>query len=76
MSMKNANDNIENRTHDLSACDSVPRPTAPTPSPPPPCTGMNINRPILFFPELIEPRRAGTVAQFDAYCQVSESQPP
>ena len=28
-SMKNSNDIIENRTHDLSACSAVPQPTAP-----------------------------------------------
>jgi hypothetical protein len=29
MSMKNFNDTIENRTHDLPACTTVPQPTAP-----------------------------------------------
>jgi hypothetical protein len=29
MSIKNSNDNIENRTRDLPACSAVPQPTAP-----------------------------------------------
>jgi hypothetical protein len=29
MSMKNSNDTIENRTHDLPDCNAVPQPTAP-----------------------------------------------
>jgi hypothetical protein len=33
MSMKNSNDNIGNRTRDLSACSAVPQPTAPPSAP-------------------------------------------
>jgi len=36
MSMKNSNDTIGNRTHDLSACSAVPQPTAPLLASPPP----------------------------------------
>ena len=32
--MKNSNDTIGNRTHDLSACSAVPHPTAPPRVPP------------------------------------------
>ena len=74
--MKNPNDNIENRTHNLSACRSVPQPTAPTLAPPAMYWYERKIDQYCFFPELIEPRRAGTVAQFDAHCRVSESQPP
>jgi len=33
MSMKNSNDTIENRTHDLLACSAVPQTTAPQHAP-------------------------------------------
>ena len=33
MSMKNSNDTIGNRTHDLPACSAVPQPTAPPRAP-------------------------------------------
>jgi len=41
MSMKNSNDTIGNRTHDLPACSAVPQPTAPPRTPTYPITILN-----------------------------------
>jgi hypothetical protein len=42
MSMKNSNDIIGNRTHDLPACSSLPQPTGP------PCAPDDISRDPIF----------------------------
>jgi len=42
--MKNSNDTIRNRTHDLPTCSAVPQPTAPPRAPIYGCTHINIRK--------------------------------